>query len=130
MPQGRCRAMGERVHGKALCWTARISGIALSLVAAVCFIYYKVELDSGPLAVPIAMWFLGLTVAPALAACWWHRAGGAFMLIVCLLYAEGASVIVEEEVFFRVALPYAVVWAASGVLHLVVPRLEGRRAGA
>ena len=122
--------MGERVHWKALCWTARISGIALSLVAAVCFIYYKVELDSGPLAVPIAIWFLGLTVAPALVAWWWHRVGGAFMLIVCLLYAEGASVIINEDDFLHVVLPYAFVWAASGVLHLVVSRLEGRRASA
>ena len=118
---------GERVHGKVLCWAARIAGTALSLLAGGYFVYHEVDLGSGPLAVPIAVWFLALTAAPSLAAWWWHRVGGAFMLVVCLLYAEGASVIIDREDFLHVALPYAAVWAASGVLHLVVSRAERRR---
>ena len=120
----------ERIHGKAACWAARIAGTALSLLAAGYFIYHEVDLGSGPLAVPIAVWFLALTVAPSLMAWWWHRAGGAFMLIVCLLYAEGAGAIIEEDDFLHVVLPYAAVWAASGVLHLIVSRMEGRRGSA
>lgn len=120
----------KRLHGKPACWAARIAGTGLSLLAAGYFIYHEVDLGSGPLAVPIAVWFLALTVAPSVMAWWWHRAGGAFMLIVCLLYAEGAGAIIEGDDFLHVVLPYAAVWAASGVLHLIVSRMEGRRGSA
>lgn len=119
----------EKVHGKPLCWAARVSGAALSLLAGGYFVFHEIDLRSGPLAIPIAAWFLGLTVAPSLIAWWWHRVGGAFMLIVCLLYVEGASVIIDREDFLRVVLPYGAVWAASGVLHLVVSWMEARRGG-
>ncbi len=121
---------GKQNHGKALCWIARISATALSLLAGGYFIYHQVDLKSGPLAVPIALWFLALTVAPSLLAWWWHRAGGVFLLVVCLLYADAASVIIDGDDFRRVVLPYSVVWAASGGLHLIVWWTEARRGGA
>lgn len=118
--------MDERTHGKALCWAARISGTVLSVLAGGYLAYYEIDLSSSPLAVPVAIWFFALTVAPSLLAWKWHRAGGAFMLVVCLLYADAASVIMEGDDFLRVALPYALAWAASGIAHLVVSRTEGR----
>ncbi len=115
------------MHGKALCWAARISGTALSLLAAGYFIYHEIDLGSGPLAVPAAIWFLAFTVTPSMLAWWWHRVGGVFMLVVCLLYADSASVIIGGDDFYGVVLPYAIAWAIAGVLHLIVWRVEGRR---
>lgn len=126
-PDGGVAAIvDERKHGKVLCWAARISGTGLSTLAGGYFVYSEIDPGSSPLAVPVAIWFFSLTVAPSLLAWKWHRAGGAFMLVVCLLYADAASVIIDGEDFLRVVLPYALVWALSGVLHLVVSRMERR----
>lgn len=116
-------------HGKALCWVARITGIALSLLAAVYFLYHEVDLGSGWLAVPIAMWLLALSVAPSLLAWWSHRVGGAFIIIVCLLYAEGAYAIVDRADFDHVVLPFSALWATTGMLHLAVSWMEGGSGG-
>ena len=119
--------MLKSAHGRPLCWTARIAGTVLSVVASAYFVYHEVDFGSGLLTTAIVMWLFVLSVTPSLLAWWWHRSGGAFVLIVCLLYAEGAYAIIDREDFLHVVLPFSVLWAASGVLHLIVSLIEKKR---
>jgi hypothetical protein len=108
------------VHGSVLCWTARIASTVLSLLAVSYVLSTRVKYDSAWDTIPSAICVFVLSVAPSLVAWWSHRFGGAFVLIVCIAYTEGASRLADRADFVHVVLPFSAVWIASGILHLVV----------
>ena len=108
------------VHGNTLCWTARIAGTLLSLFAVTYVLSTRAKYDSAWSVIPAAVCVFALSITPSLVAWWSHRIGGAFVLIVCIAYTELASGIVEGASFVHLVLPFSAVWAASGILHLVL----------
>ena len=114
------------VHGSVLCWTARIASTALSLLAVSYLLFTQTEFWSTPIKVAAAICVFMVSVAPSLVACWSHRFGGAFVLIVCIAYTVGASRVADEAAFVHVAIPFSAVWFASGILHLIVSWKEER----
>lgn len=108
------------VHGSTLCWTARIAGTLLSLFAVTYVLFTRAEYDSAWSVIPAAVCVFALSTTPSLVAWWSHRVGGAFVLIVCIAYTELASRIVEGASFVHLVLPLSAVWAATGILHLVL----------
>jgi hypothetical protein len=107
-------------HGTTLCWTARIGGTLLSLCAATYVLFTRAEYESAWSVIAAAVCVFALSMAPSLVAWWSHRVGGAFVLIVCIAYTELASRIVEGASFVHLVLPLSAVWAATGILHLVL----------
>ena len=115
------------VHGSVLCWTARIASTVLSLIA-VLYILSRAIWDSGWVVVPAAILVFVVSITPSMVAWWSHRIGGAFVLIICLLYTGTADVLAGEAAFVHIVLPFSVVWIASGILHLVVSWKERKLA--
>ena len=115
------------VHGSVLCWTARIASTVLSLIA-VSYILSRAIWDSGWVVVPAAILVFVVSITPSMVAWWSHRIGGAFVLIICLLYTGTADVLAGEAAFVHIVLPFSVVWIASGILHLVVSWKERKLA--
>jgi len=108
------------VHGSVLCWTARIASTVLSLLAVSYVLFARAEFSSAWGTIPSAVCAFVLSVAPSLIAWWSHRIGGAFVLVVCVAYTEGASRLADRAAFIHIVLPFSAVWIASGILHLVV----------
>lgn len=124
---GELRPGSYRValHGSAICWAARIAGTLFSLSAAVYVLAAEARYDSHWMVVPAAVCVLALSIAPSLVAWRSHRVGGAFLVVVCLAYTELAHEVLDRTTFFHLVLPFAAAWAASGILHLVLPWKEG-----
>jgi hypothetical protein len=112
------------VHGSTLCWIARIAGTLLSLLAVTYVLLTRAKYDSAWSIIPAAVCMFALSITPSLVAWWSHRIGGAFVLIVCIAYTELASRIVEGASFVHLVLPFSAVWAAIGILHLVLSLKE------
>jgi hypothetical protein len=108
------------VHGSVLCWTARIATTALSLLAVLYVLCTRAEYASVLATIPSAVCVFVLSLAPSLMAWWSHRIGGAFVLVICLLYTEGAYDLADKAAFVHIVLPFSAVWASTAILHLVV----------
>ncbi len=116
-------------HGGPLCWLARVAGILLSLGAVIYLLVTRPDYGSSWMVIPAAAAVSALSLAPSLAACRWHRAGGAFLLIVCVAYTELAHEVLDRDTFFHFVLPFVAAWAATGIMHLGLSWKEGHPEG-
>ena len=108
------------VHGRALCWAARIACTGLNLFAAAYLLSHWATYDQGLWSILSAICLFVLSVVPALIAWRSHLVGGVFALIISFLYTEVAYSQVDRNIFVHTIFPFSAVWLASGILHLAV----------
>ena len=108
------------VHGSVLCWTARIATTLLSLVAVSYVLSARAIWYSAWVTVPAATCVFVVSLIPSVVAWGSHRIGGAFVLVICLLYTEVAYDLADKAAFIHIVLPFSAIWVTSGILHLVV----------